>query len=138
MADFAYNVAKKLDLNWTSNTIKALLLKATSTVDKDHDTVAAVLSGNNESDATGYVRKTLASKTVTVDDTNDRVDLGAASIVWTALGGATNNTLDRLIVYKEVTNDADSIPLVSFDVTKTTDGTDFTWEFSSGIVLRAT
>lgn len=138
MANFVYNAAKKIDRNFTTATVKALLLKATSTADKDHDFVSNVLSGNNEANATNYARKTLAGKSIVVDDVNDRADLKASDILWAILGGAINNTLDRLIVYWEVTNDADSIPIAAYDLSHITSGADFTWAFNSGVVLRAT
>jgi hypothetical protein len=92
----------------------------------DYDTVSALLAAaTNEQSTMG--RKTLASVTVTVDDTNDRVALDAADITWTA---ATGNAIsDILICYDPDTGtgtDADLIPLSWHDFSATPDGTDIT------------
>jgi hypothetical protein len=92
----------------------------------DYDTVAALLAGaTNEQSTMG--RKTLASVSVTVDDTNDRVALDCADITWS---GATGNPIsDVLICYDPDTGtgtDADLIPLSWHDYTATPDGTDIT------------
>jgi hypothetical protein len=65
----------------------------------------------------GYARQTLASKTATEDDTNHRVILSCGNIAFGALGiGAT---ISVLVVYREITNDADSVVFVEDDVTNT-------------------
>jgi hypothetical protein len=92
----------------------------------DYDTVSALLAAaTNEQSTMG--RKTLASVTVTVDDTNDRVALDAADVTWTA---ATGNAIsDILICYDPDTGtgtDADLIPLSWHDFSATPDGTDIT------------
>ena len=119
---FVYNAAKTMDVDWLNDTIKALMLKATSTVDPDHNTVSDVLAGNLEADFTNYTRLTLTGKTKTVDDVNDRADLDAADPSIAAAGGTLDNSIDRIIIYKEITNDTDSIPLLSLDYSFTTDG----------------
>lgn len=46
---------------------------------QDYDDVAAILAASNdEATFTGYARVTLASVTVTIDDTNNRVDVDCA------------------------------------------------------------
>jgi hypothetical protein len=92
----------------------------------DYDTVAALLAGaTNEQSTMG--RKTLASVSVTVDDTNDRVNLDCLDITWS---GATGNPIsDILICYDPDTGtgtDADLIPLSWHDFAATPDGTDIT------------
>ena len=130
---FVYNTAKQMSVDWSADTIKAFIMKTTSTVDADHDFVSDVLSGNVEADFTNYVRLTLASKTVTVDDTNDRADLGAADWSITDAGGTLDNSFDRVIVFKEVTNDTDSIPLACVDYSYTTDGRSIVIEWPTPI-----
>ena len=44
---------------------------------------------DGELSGTGYVRKTLASKTLTYDTANDRVEWDAADITWTAINAGT-------------------------------------------------
>lgn len=93
---------------------------------RDYDTVAALLAAaNNEQSTMG--RKTITSTTVTVDDTNDRLDADIADVTWT---GATGNAIsDLLIAYDPDTTggtDADLIPLTWHDFAITPDGSDVT------------
>ena len=77
---------------------------------------------------------------VTVDDTNNRVDVDCDDLVYTSLGGASNNTLGKLVVcYKPDTASADSaiVPLSFHDITLTTDGTTVNVNIPSGGFARA-
>lgn len=121
--------------------IKASGLEADGTL-RDHDTLSALLaSTNDESDATNYVRKTISSTTITVDDTNNRVDIDFADQTWTALGGGTNNSIGKLLVcYDPDTTagtDADIVPLTFHDFTLTTDGSDVTAVVAASGFFRA-
>lgn len=91
-----------------SDTYKALLVGTGYAFDADQDYVADVAA--QELSGTGYVRKTLGSLTVTLDDTNDRAVWGAASVTWT---GINAGTILGVVVYRHVTSDADS-PLVAY------------------------
>lgn len=110
---------------WASDTMKARLVASSFTPNKD-DTVM-----------TGYTAigtdQTLGSKTRTEDTANDRIVYDAADPTWTAVAGGS--TIGWCVVYKFVTNDADSIPLFVIDLTDTaTNGSDITVAFSaSGI-----
>lgn len=125
MADVLYNRGlSEWGDNFTGGTIKALLVQNTYVPDPDHDFVASVAS-DEVADAS-YARKTLASKTETVDDVNNRVKFDCADIVWTALAGG--DTVSAVVIYLEVTNDADSILLAYYDVpNQVTSGTDYTF-----------
>ncbi|MEH0586257.1 hypothetical protein QA942_20055 [Streptomyces sp. B21-106] len=97
----------------------------TDAVLRDKDDLAAVVAGTtNEQTTVG--RKTLASVTVTVDDTNDRVALDAADVTWTS---PTGNAIGAVVIcYDPDTTtgtDADLIPLTKHDVTWTPDGNTF-------------
>ncbi|MFD9444950.1 hypothetical protein [Streptomyces sp. NPDC060001] len=97
---------------------------------RDYDDLGALLAGaSNEQTTMG--RKTLASVTATVDDTNDRVNIDAADATWTA---ATGNAISAVVIcYDPDTTggtDADLIPLTKHDVTMTPDGSDFTLTIS--------
>lgn len=97
---------------------------------RDYDTLDAVLAGaSNEQTTMG--RKTLASVSVTVNDTDNRVDIDAADVTWTA---ATGNAIGAVVIcYDPDTTggtDADLIPLTKHDVTMTPDGSDFTLTIS--------
>lgn len=124
----------KGDLDLDTVTIKGMLLKNGYTPNPDHKFVSDIVA--QEADATGYTagfggagRKTMASPTVTEDATNNRAVFDAADpSTWTALGGATNNTLRYMAVIREVTNDAASpvIAVLDFGSDKLTNGGDFT------------
>ncbi|MFE5681733.1 hypothetical protein [Streptomyces sp. NPDC056512] len=93
---------------------------------RDYDDLGTLLAGaSNEQTTMG--RKTLASVTSAVDDTNDRWNMDAADVTWTA---ATGNAISAVVIcYDPDTTtgtDADLIPLTKHDVTMTPDGSDFT------------
>ncbi|MFF9312150.1 hypothetical protein ACF1BS_14690 [Streptomyces sp. NPDC014748] len=97
---------------------------------RDYDDLGALLAGaTNEQTTMG--RKTLTGVTVTVDDTNDRVNMDAADVTWTA---ATGNAIGAVVIcYVPDTtspSDAAAIPLTKHDVTMTPDGSDFTLTIS--------
>ncbi len=93
---------------------------------RDKDDFAAVVAGTTNEQTT-VTRKTLASVTVTVDDTNDRVALDAADVTWTA---PTGNAIGAVVIcYDPDTTtgtDADLIPLTWHDFPIPPDGSDVT------------
>ena len=120
------------------------LVEADDTV-RDYDDLGALLgaAGNTEADFTNYARKTIedGSITVTVDDTNNRVDIDIPDQTFTAAGNGTNNTLtDALFTYdsdKTGGTDANIIPMSLHDFTPTTDGSDVTLQVAAAGLLRA-
>lgn len=96
----------------------------------DYDDLGALLGGSNtEADFTNYARKVLTGVSGgTVDDTNDWVQNFITDQTWTSAGGATNNTLVKLLVcYDDDTTggtDANIIVLSHHDFAATTDGND--------------
>ncbi|MEU1141782.1 hypothetical protein ABZ392_33740 [Streptomyces sp. NPDC005885] len=93
---------------------------------RDYDDLGTLLAGaSNEQTTMG--RKTLASVTSAVDDTNDRWNMDAADVTWTAAAG---NAISAVVIcYDPDTTtgtDADLVPLTKHDVTMTPDGSDFT------------
>lgn len=90
----------------------------------DYATVAALLAGaSNEQTTLG--RKIITATTVTVDNTDDRVDADVADITWTAAAG--NPISDLLIAYDPDTTGGDDttlVPLTWHDFAATPDGTD--------------
>ena len=71
-----------------------------------------VTSGCTECDFTNYVRKNLTRTNAAEDDTNDRVNIDAADVVWTAAGGAVNNTILGAFVYDASTDTNDTTRLL--------------------------
>lgn len=93
---------------------------------RDYDDLGTLLAGaSNEQTTMG--RKTLASVTSAVDDTNDRWNMDAADVTWTAAAG---NAISAVVICYDPDSttgtDADLIPLTKHDVTMTPDGSDFT------------
>lgn len=138
MADFVYNRAlgRVAEIVADGATVKLLVLKAAAAdaTLKDLDTITAVLgnASTTEADFTNYARKTLASLTVTTNDTTDATSVDAADVTFTAAGGASNNTTTDAIIYHDVDGtDANAIPLVQLDAVFTTDGNDVTLQFDA-------
>jgi hypothetical protein len=98
--------------DWVNGDYRALLLTGSVTIDPDHATVAAVIAANTEASDASYARQALGSKTNTQDDTNDRANLDAATIDF---GSLTNETPTAMLIFRQVTNDADSIPVSIHD-----------------------
>lgn len=98
----------------------------TDAVLRDKDDLAAVVAGTTNEQTTAG-RKTLASVTITIDDTNDRVALDAADVTWTS---PTGNAIGAVVICYDpdttVGTDADLIPLTKHDLTWTPDGNNFT------------
>jgi hypothetical protein len=150
MADFVFNIAKGNIANYaglpaaTDSLIAVLLqstgLEADATL-KDYDNLSLLLAGSSdELTATNYARKTLTGVTVTVDDTNDRVDITCSAFTWTALGGASNQTVGKMLIcYVPSSGAADTaiIPMCAIDYSFTTSGVDETFTPTSPGFLRA-
>jgi hypothetical protein len=104
-------------------------LEAEATL-KDHDDLLALYAGTSNEPAGGtYVRKTVTSGiTITVDDTNERVDIDMPDITWTALTTTGNNPVSRVVVSYDgdtgAGTDANIRPCTGHDFAFTPDGTD--------------
>lgn len=151
MADFVFNIAKGktgyyATLPAANDALIVVLLQSTGieadATLKDHDDLAALLAGtSDEATFTNYARKSITSVTNTVDDTNDRLDSDFADQTWTSAGGATNNTIAKLLVcYDPDTTagtDVDLIPLTAHDFSVTTDGSDLIAQVAAAGFYRA-
>jgi hypothetical protein len=130
MANFLFNDALtsivKGEIDYLNDTIVVLL--TTDAPDVDADTYISDITG--EITGGGYVRKTLASKTVTTDDTNNRTIADAADVQWTAL----TNAFRYIVVAQSTGVDSTSRLITAIDTgsTQTLDnGTyDITWPVS--------
>jgi len=106
--------------------------------DVDHLT-ALIATSLNEATFTGYARVTGSSVVVTVDDTNDRVDVDLADPSWSP---TTAEALTRIaLCYDPDTTggtDSDIIPLFvdDFALTTATSGT-LTYQVNASGVARA-
>ncbi len=145
MADGVFNIAKGAVAEMVRDSAAkmiVMLLKANETEATlvDYDDVAALLvpAGNTEADATNYARKTSITGTITVDDSNDRVDVDMPDQTFTALGNGTNNNITKLVTaYENAAADATRIPCTHHDAVLTTDGSDVTFQFNSAGFFRA-
>lgn len=153
MADFVFNIAKgkvhqyceNVDTGSPANSrlkvipIETTGLETDATL-KDYDNLSVLLAGtSNEQTTMG--RKTLTSTdvTITIDDTNDRVDIDLSDVTWT---GATGNAISALVVVycpDGVTPGADTtfIPLTKHDFVVTPDGSDITAQIAAAGFFRA-
>ena len=157
MADEVFNIAKgkvneyvnRVASNDPTNSALIVVLLKAAEADatlEDYNDLNALLgaAGNTEADFTNYARKTLtdaALSSPTPDDTNNRMDADMPDQTWSSAGGATNNTLLKLLVcYDSDTGggtDANIIPLCHFDFSVTTNGTDLTATVDSAGFYRA-
>jgi hypothetical protein len=120
-----------LDLD--TQDIRVLLCTASFTPSVDHNFVSEV---TNECTGTGYARTALTSESVTEDDTNDRAVFDAADVTWT---GANFGTPAYAVIYRFVTNDADSPIIAVHTITSpvATNGGDYTLVWSANGLIRA-
>ena len=148
MGNFVANISKGRFVHYctmpeTNDGIIVVPLEATGIVAddalKDYDTLDALLTGaTNEQTTMG--RKTIsgASVTVTVDDTNNRVDVDAPDQTWT---GATGNAIsDVVFCYDpDTTGGADTaiIPMTYHDFALTPDGSDVVLQVAAAGFGRA-
>lgn len=105
--------AGELDLD--SNDIRVIICMTNTTADTDFtaDTIGGI-GTLDEHNGTNYVRKACASEAISEDNTAHRAEFTFSAITWTALGAGTRQ-LAGFLVYKHVTNDSDSIPLIWID-----------------------
>src|SRR5687767_5955128 len=108
MPDVIPNIAKGriayyASLPAANDALIMILLKQTGLVSdatlRDYDDVAAVLAGaTDEADYTGYARITLASVTVTVDDSGDVVNIDAVDPVIPTNSGGSAQVIGKSII----------------------------------------
>jgi hypothetical protein len=92
-------------ISWNGNTIKALIVDSGYTFDKADEFVSDVVADEvTNSVGTGYERKTLQTKTVTL--ASNVVKFDCADITYTAV--TTTEVWDKLIVYVDSGADATS------------------------------
>jgi hypothetical protein len=141
MADLVFNIAKGAfveKIRDSAANCGVLLLIAADTDDamRDTDTVAALLAtGANEATDASYARKTGLTGTITVDDTNNRVDVDLPDQTFSALAGS--DITDAVVFYQESAADSGRIPLTLHDFAVTPDSSDVTLQFNASGFARA-
>lgn len=157
MADLVFNVAKgkiaeyvaRVNANDPANSaivvvaLKSAGVEADGTL-RDYDTLAAILAAaNDEATNTGYARKVLTNTdgvTVTVDDTNDRVDIDCPDQTWTAVQATGGAWAKLLFCYDPDTtggSDSDIVPISAHDFAVTPDGSDIVAQIAAAGFARA-
>jgi hypothetical protein len=154
MADQVFNIAKGKVAQYFQNVedgspanakIYMIVFNSSDTDDavRDCDTVAAIeaLSSTAEVTNTNYSRKEIlaADITITIDDTNNRVDIDIADESWTAVAAGTAWTDICLAYDPDSTTGTDStlVPLTWHDFAVTPDGSDITAQINASGVFRA-
>lgn len=119
------------DMSAAGTAFKVMLVTSGYTFNSDHDTTSDV---TNEIGNSGYTAggATLASKTVTLDDTNDYAYFDAADVTWSSLA-ASPDTPYAAIVYHSASG-----KLISYHVLtgSAPNGTDYTLIWSANGILR--
>lgn len=155
MADFMFNIAKgrvaefynRVKSNDPANSaLIIVVIDANGDTDatmRDRDDLAALLGGTaNEVTNTNYARKVLTDSdlaALSIDDTNDRVDLDLPDQTWNGVAAGTAWT-DVLVCYDpDTTGGTDSaiIPLTCHDFAVTPDGSDITAQIAAAGFVRA-
>lgn len=116
---FVYTPAKKLlangGLDLDTNDMRVLLVMTNTTADTEQD---AAFIGDfttlDEYNGAAYARKTLTGEVVNEDDPNNRAEFDADDVTWASLGAGTRQAAGALL-FKFVTNDADSVPVAYID-----------------------
>lgn len=155
MANLVFNIAKGRfveyanRINTNDPAASALIITvfnttATDAVLADLDTLAAIEADVNTAEVTntGYARKVLTDTggiVITVDDTNDRVDVDIPDQTWTAVA-ATPTWTDIVAAYDSDTaagTDANIVPVSLHDFAVTPDGSDITAQVAAAGIWRA-
>jgi hypothetical protein len=121
MANFMYNVAKAgimdgtIDLGAGGSTLKIRMVMTNTTCDtEDEKLTMSGFTTIDVADGANYAEKTLANQVVAIDQVNNRGEFTADAVTYTALGVGTRQ-YQGIVIYKFVTNDADSIPIFWID-----------------------
>lgn len=141
MADVIYNSFKRdvangsIDLD--TDTIKVMLVNASYTPDQDTHTKRSDVT--NEITGTAYVAggETLAGKTVTADNTNNRAAFDANDVTWTT----ATFTARGAVLYKSRGGAASADELLcylDFGSDKSVSGGDFTIQWGANGILLLT
>jgi hypothetical protein len=110
---------------------------------RDYNDLAALLAGSsNEQTTLGRKYIQAADIALTVDDTNERLDIDIADVTWT---GGTGNAISALLICYipdgnlsgGVSADSAVIPLTKHDFAITPDGSDILAQIASAGFFRA-
>jgi len=116
---FAYTYGKTKvmsgDIDLNTDDIRLLMVMSNTTADTEEDKeFVGDFTTLDEMDGANYVRKALANEAVAADLANDRGEMDADDVTWAALGVGTRQVVG-IVVYRHVTNDADSPAIAYID-----------------------
>jgi len=156
MANLVLNIAagrvveyvNRVNVNDPTNAIFVWMVLATAGIEtdavlRDKDTLADIVAGTtNEVTNTGYSRSTFdqaGGLTITVDDTNDRVDVDSPDVTKTAVaaGDGWNDVIYGYDSDSAAGTDANIVPLVILDFVIVPDGSDVTMQVGANGWYRA-
>ena len=125
-------------IDFDTDTLKVALCTASYTPAQDthdfFDDITNELAASGNYTAGG---ESLASKTVTQDDTNDGMDFDAADLTWTAL--TQSAAIKYAILYKSTGTASTSglIAYLTFETAQEPNGSDFILSWNAGGILTA-
>lgn len=136
MADGLYTRDLDILSTWAAGTFQFLLLKGTGyTFNPDHDFVSDLTPASNEAAGVGYARVTAATKTRTVDDTNNWIAYDCDNPAFGSI--AAGETITAMVLFRFVTNDAASPLIAYYDLGNVaTDGAAFTPSLNATGLLK--
>ena len=119
MADFCYTRAKRDialgDIHFDTDDMRVALIMTNTTADTEKDkTFMDQFTTLDEFDGAGYSRGALNNEAVNEDTANDRAEFDADNLTFSGISAGTRN-IQGAIVYKHVTNDANSVPILWID-----------------------
>lgn len=126
---------QKQNIDFVNGTIKALIVSGGFTFNKGNQFVSQI---SGEVSGTGYERKTLSGKSIDLlTGTPDKIQFKASDLEYTNIDVSPDD-LESVVVYLEVTNDADSILICNTNIPNiSTNGTTITVRFPDGVVFEA-
>ena len=119
MANLIYTRTKaKLmsgDLDLDTHDIRAMLVMTNTTADTEEDTeFVSGFTTLDEMDGAGYARVALTGEAVAADTVNNRGEFTCDTITFPSVDAGTRQVA-AMLLYRHVTNDADSIPIAYID-----------------------
>jgi hypothetical protein len=98
------------NVSLVNDTIKALLLYDSYTLNVDHDFVSDLAPGTNELNDPSYSRLTITGKLITYDDTNNWGVFTCTNPNWATL--ASPAAIAAMVIYKHVGASDNANPLI--------------------------
>lgn len=105
--DIAFEDVLDGSLDWIADDIQVLLIKSAYVFSVTDNFVGNI--SVNEVAGAGYSRKTLATKTEAFNAGAREYRFDAANVIWSNIDNDLTESTKAAVIFKQVTNDADSI-----------------------------